>query len=185
VRVIAATHRDLPALAGSGQFRQDLYYRVSEASVWLPPLRDRLEDIEILATRMLDGVREPRCVLREDGAAFLKGHAWPGNVRELRNVLRRAAALAGNGPIDAQLLSTVLLPAPSAGRPTPTEEVPVAAASALSIAQAREAHRKEYLTKLVSQYGSDHVAIARVMGVHIKHARRLMRKYGLVPGANA
>jgi DNA-binding NtrC family response regulator len=123
---------------------------------------------------MLHVVDKPGCVVREDGIAYLKRHAWPGNVRELRNVLRRASSLASGQPIDAELLSGVLIPAalaPAASDVTITS---------MPIAEAREAHRKEYLKKLLQEHGDDHATIARIMGVNIKYARRLMRRYGFV-----
>jgi DNA-binding NtrC family response regulator len=177
VRVIAATHRDLPVLATEGRFRQDLYYRLVEASVRLPPLRNRVEDIDSLARHLLDQASGPPVVLQPDALTLLKQHRWPGNVRELRNVLRRAAATASGGSIDAALIEGAMEPTKTsfgtAGETTRTFE-------SLPIAEARDAHRKAYLTQLVERYGDDHTAIAQQMGVHIKYARRLMRKHGFI-----
>jgi len=178
VRVIAATHRDLVSRAADGTFRQDLYYRLAEASVWLPPLRNRREDIGPLARYLLDRGSGPPIALRPDAIEALEQHPWPGNVRELRNVLRRASAMATNGAIDAALLKSAMglqhhSFAPDAAETTQTF-------AALPMAKARDAHRKEYLRELHKRYGDDHAMIAQGMGVHIKYARRLMRKYGLI-----
>ncbi len=95
VRVIAATHRDLPGLVRAGDFREDLFYRLGVVPLPLPPLRERLADIVPLAEHFLAlaaGTDEPKH-LSADGAACLLAHDWPGNVRELRNAMERVAAL--------------------------------------------------------------------------------------------
>ncbi|MBX5483743.1 MAG: sigma 54-interacting transcriptional regulator [Myxococcaceae bacterium] len=102
VRIICATNRDLEALIAQGRFRQDLYYRLKGVMLELPPLRDRLEDLPILADHFLARIAQERNepVKQLSGAALdlLRRHAWPGNVRELSNVLASAAIFA-DGPI--------------------------------------------------------------------------------------
>jgi transcriptional regulator with GAF, ATPase, and Fis domain len=94
VRIIAATHRDLKAAAAAGQFRQDLYYRVSVFPIRLPPLRDRLEDIPALVWHIIRkrqyAIRRAITIVPDDVIAALQARAWPGNVRELENVIERA-----------------------------------------------------------------------------------------------
>jgi len=95
VRVVAATHRDLPSAVRAGHFREDLYYRLGVVPLRLPPLRERLADIVPLAEHFLAlaaGGREPKR-LSSDAASRLLIHSWPGNVRELRNVMERVAVL--------------------------------------------------------------------------------------------
>jgi DNA-binding NtrC family response regulator len=95
VRVVAATHRDLPSAVRAGHFRQDLYYRLGVVPLRLPPLRERLADIVPLAEHFLAlvaGGGEPKR-LSSDAASRLLIHSWPGNVRELRNAMERAAVL--------------------------------------------------------------------------------------------
>ncbi len=98
VRLVAATHRDLPALVAEGRFRADLYYRLNVVPIILPPLRERLADIVPLAEHFLarSGKR-----LSRGAASGLLAHDWPGNVRELRNVVERAAVLVRGGVIAA------------------------------------------------------------------------------------
>ncbi len=107
VRVVAATHRDLKELVREGRFREDLFYRLSVVPVRVPPLRERLEEIPLLAShllRLLCGPDAPR--LSEDALAALFTYAWPGNVRQLRNELERIVALYGaERVITAELLS--------------------------------------------------------------------------------
>jgi transcriptional regulator with PAS, ATPase and Fis domain len=95
VRVLSATHRDLPALVAAGRFREDLYYRLAVMRIDLPPLRERTEDIAPLALHFLRSHARGRAV--ELGAAALAAlgrHPWPGNVRQLENEIRRALVLA-------------------------------------------------------------------------------------------
>ncbi|PIK69480.1 sigma-54-dependent Fis family transcriptional regulator [Methylobacterium frigidaeris] len=102
VRVVAATHRDLPRLVAEGGFRQDLFYRLNVVPITLPPLRERLADILALAEHFLcwSGAGQKR--LGPEAAAALMRYPWPGNVRELRNVIERAAVLARGAVIGAE-----------------------------------------------------------------------------------
>ena len=94
VRVISATNRDLPAMVDAGTFRQDLYFRLAVLTVRIPALRERPNDIPLLARTLL--VRNhPEAHLDDPTARALMGYEWPGNVRELRNVLTRAVVLGG------------------------------------------------------------------------------------------
>jgi DNA-binding NtrC family response regulator len=103
-RLVAATHRNLPELARRGSFRQDLLYRISEFTVRIPSLRERKEDIALLAEAVLRREGFAR-MLTGDGIEYLQELPWPGNVRELRNLMRRAAVLAPTPRIDRELLS--------------------------------------------------------------------------------
>ena len=98
-RVIAATHQDIEALVEQGKFRQDLYYRLNGARILTPPLRQRPQDLAILARYFLDQIGSPR---RFSKAAIdcMRAHPWPGNVRELEQVVRRAEALAEGAEIE-------------------------------------------------------------------------------------
>ena len=100
VRILSATNADLKAMVSQGTFREDLYYRLNVIEVRLPPLVERCDDILPLADHFLAG----RGVLGEPARDALRAHAWPGNVRELRNVIERAALLAGGQAISVDLL---------------------------------------------------------------------------------
>jgi len=105
VRIIAATHRDLRAAIRQGQFREDLFYRLNVVPIRLPPLRERVEDIQDLARHFLDRARAeglPAKSLDMAATAALRAHRWPGNVRELENVMRRLAALWPDEVITAE-----------------------------------------------------------------------------------
>ena len=104
VRVVAATHRDLARMVEKGSFRRDLYYRLRVGRVKLPPLRDRGEDVLLLAKTFLAGLGQPPPRLTAAARRRLLDYHWPGNVRELKNVLEVAATLSDNDTIEADLL---------------------------------------------------------------------------------
>jgi DNA-binding NtrC family response regulator len=109
VRVLSATHRDLEAEVRSGQFREDLYYRLKVVSIELPALRERTEDIPSLADQFLGQLAtrlgRERKQLSSAALAALAGYGWPGNVRELRNVIEQAAVMAAGEQIEAEDLN--------------------------------------------------------------------------------
>ncbi len=96
VRVVAATNADLKKMIGEQQFREDLYYRLSVFPIQLPPLRERMSDLDDLAVAFTAKFH-PGVSLSDEALQILKHHAWPGNVRELRNTIERATILVGTG----------------------------------------------------------------------------------------
>ncbi|MEN2746426.1 nitrogen regulation protein NR(I) [Sphingomonas sp. T9W2] len=104
VRIVAATNKTLAAQVQSGQFREDLFYRLNVVPIALPPLRERRQDISLLARHFLDQAARdglPRKSLTAEALALLEGHDWPGNVRELENLMRRVAVLGRDAVIEA------------------------------------------------------------------------------------
>jgi transcriptional regulator with GAF, ATPase, and Fis domain len=124
VRIIGATNRDLKKEAAAGRFREDLYYRLNVFPIQAPPLRNRMEDIPLLAKHFVElsakelGCPKPR--LTRAGIAKLQGYQWPGNIRELRNVIQRAVILSRGGLLDFDLpaVESSLAPARQAARAT-------------------------------------------------------------------
>lgn len=114
VRIIAATNRDLKAEAAAGRFREDLYYRLNVFPVQAAPLRERREDIPLLARYFVDLLgKELKCAkprLTEAGVAKLQDYDWPGNIRELRNVIERAMIVAQGKALEFNLPTTVIAP---------------------------------------------------------------------------
>jgi two-component system nitrogen regulation response regulator GlnG len=111
VRIVAATHRDLRQAIRSGQFREDLFYRLNVVPIRLPPLRERAEDIPLLARHFLERARESGLdgkVLDQGAVDALRAHAWPGNVRELENLMRRLAALYPQETITGEVVRAEL-----------------------------------------------------------------------------
>ncbi|MGE0861863.1 MAG: sigma-54 interaction domain-containing protein [Gammaproteobacteria bacterium] len=109
-RLIAATHKPLREMVARGEFRQDLYYRLSAFPIHLPALRERREDLPLLVATFLGqaDARTPRCSLAPAALARLEQHDWPGNIRELRNVLERARLYADDGVIRPEHLPDYL-----------------------------------------------------------------------------
>jgi len=172
VRVLAATHRDLRAEVNAGRFRADLYYRLAVAKIVIPPLRERLEDLEPLARHFA-----ARLTGREELGPLagmlhaLRAHAWTGNVRELRNVVEAAVVM---GEVDL-------------GDGTPRPVVP-ATTTDQPIATYRDAraaavHRfeAEYLRELVERSGGNASEAARIARMDRPYLLTLLRKHGLRP----
>jgi transcriptional regulator with PAS, ATPase and Fis domain len=123
VRVIAATSRDLKQMVKEGKFREDLYYRLNVVPIQLPPLRERLSDLEALAESLLEDIASrsamPARTLTPSGLAALTAHNWPGNVRELRNTLEQAAMLTDHAGLSAEDFVGVSKSAPTAAPSLP------------------------------------------------------------------
>jgi DNA-binding NtrC family response regulator len=113
VRIVTATNKDLQRAVAEKSFREDLYFRISAVPITIPPLRDRGDDVVLLAEHFLERFRrefrKPSLELTADARARLRGYPWPGNVRELQNAIERAAILANGSEIDAAALQ---LPSP-------------------------------------------------------------------------
>jgi DNA-binding NtrC family response regulator len=132
VRVVAATNADLRQRINGGPFRQELYYRLAHFTVEVPPLRERLEDIPLLARHFpklfaAEMGREPS-PLSEEVLARLRSHDYPGNARELKNLIERALIESGGGevrPVHLHFLSTGRQPDPPAQTPAPAPELPL------------------------------------------------------------
>ena len=142
VRIIAASHRDLRQLIRAGTFREDLFYRLNVVPIRLPPLRERVEDIPVLARHFLDKVQQtglPGKMLSDEAMQRLQAHRWPGNVRELENLMRRLAALYPQEVISAEVVGGEL--AENAAQ----EDPEAIADDQERLAQAVERHIRQFL----------------------------------------
>jgi transcriptional regulator with GAF, ATPase, and Fis domain len=150
VRIIGATNRDLKKAVVAGRFREDLYYRLHVFPIQVPPLRERKDDIPLLARHFVElSVRDLKCAqprLTRAGVAKLQGYDWPGNVRELRNVIERAVILARGGTLDFDLPVTSSAHSP---RPAPRVEPQEGAAPQPEFLTEGELHRRERENLLV------------------------------------
>lgn len=169
-RIVAATHRNLPEMVARGAFREDLWFRLSVIELAIPPLRERGNDIVLLARHIADGAPLPNELLER-----LKTHPWPGNVRELRNQIRRALALG----------STAHIPPTVSGAP-PMPEGALASLthhSALRYAEARtrliDALEKSYLTELLKKHRFSVTDVAEEMELSRTHVHRLLKKHDM------
>ncbi len=169
VRVVAATNRDLEKEVKAGRFREDLFYRLSAVSVFLPPLRKRREDIELISGYLLTGisaeVNKKLTGLSAEAAEALKAYPWPGNARELRNVLGRAAALSDGKRIEVKDLFL------SQGKKTDTLE-------GLSGRTLEEIEKAAILATLKSVSGNKTEA-AKVLGIAYSTLYEKIKKYGM------
>ncbi len=170
VRIIAATNRDLEAAIRSGNFRQDLYFRLNVVQMKLPPLRDRKNDIPLLVTAFLEKFSDPQApgrAISEDAMRRLIAYDWPGNVRELENAIERAVAL-GSGPIVhvGDLPSNLQFPV-SERMPEKDEILPL-----------EELERRAILRTLRETAG-DKLTAARMLGIGKTTLYRKLKQYHL------
>jgi two-component system nitrogen regulation response regulator GlnG len=143
VRIVAATHRDLRQSIRAGAFREDLFYRLNVVPIRLPPLRDRAEDIPLLARHFLERTREaglPMKVLDQGAVERLRAYRWPGNVRELENLMRRLAAL-----YPQEVISEDVIAAELADQGSEPDHAPRAGGAPEPLAQAVERHIRQFL----------------------------------------
>jgi transcriptional regulator with PAS, ATPase and Fis domain len=163
VRIVAATNRDLTKAVAAGGFREDLFFRLAVLSVEVPPLRERTEDIAILAQSLCARLH-PDAAVSSEALEVLIRHAWPGNVRELRNVLTRAYVMGGPG-IEVSSLSFHQLS--SSSEPEPL----------VQLAFVDNAERA-YIAQVIRRNGGNRSAAARELGMARSTLLYKLRKYG-------
>ena len=180
VRVIAATHRDLEQRVREGLFREDLYYRIAGATFTVPPLRERVGDIEPIARRVVDEVGielgRPGASLTDEAMACLMGYPWPGNIRELRNELARALALSDSERIEAQSLSLRVLHG-QAGLTATASATPLPASGTL--AERLDAIEAMVLRETLLRHRWNKTRAAKELGLSRVGLRGKMVRFGL------
>jgi DNA-binding NtrC family response regulator len=163
LRVISATHRDLPRHVREGKFREDLYYRLAVLPLRLPSLRERADDIMLLAAHFLEratvALGKPLSGFDQESAAWLLAHAWPGNVRELENIVERAATLARGPHVTLKDLHVELVASAPSGSGRPT-------LAGLEL---------DYIQRVLAETGGDKRAAARLLGVSIRTIQRKLK----------
>lgn len=195
VRVIAATHRDLQAQVAEGRFRGDLYYRLNVVQLEIPALRDRLEDVGLLASYFLERAaqRTGRKGLRlaPDTVALLLKHDWPGNVRELENAIEHAVAVTDAevlGPQDlpASVRSPRLLPRHAGDGPPFDDEVMVGEAPPRRgraprdpDARSLDEVTRDHVLKALARHQGNAAAAARQLGVSRTTLWRMLKRWGV------
>ena len=171
VRVLAATHRKLEELIASGQFREDLYYRLNVVKLYIPTLAERREDIPLLAnhflSRLAERYRKSRLALAPEAMRLLVSAPWPGNVRQLLNVIEQAVALAPTEVIPESLVRQAL----DAGDTTLTP-----------LDEARRAFERDYLVRILKITGGNVTKAARLAGRTRPEFYRLLERHSLEPG---
>jgi transcriptional regulator with GAF, ATPase, and Fis domain len=187
IRVLAASHRDLKVEVERGQFREDLYFRLAVVPMLLPPLRERRQDIPLIAHKLLARIcaetspELPPLELAADALSSLSAFDWPGNVRELRNVLERSALMArAAGATQVRVL----------GVPANAQLPPLMAATeaapfdpSLSYRQTREAwesdFERRYVSWLLAAHQGNVSSAARAADMDRKYLHKLAKKHGL------
>jgi len=164
VRLVAATNRDLSREAEPGGFRRDLFFRLAVVVVNVPPLRERPDDVPLLARHIAGRLAArhgvPVSTLADDALAALSAHSWPGNVRELRNVLERAVVLRAGEPIRAGDLGL----APASGAPSPLDR----------------AHReREALLAALRRTGGRREEAAKLLGISVRTLYYRLKQWGI------
>jgi two-component system NtrC family response regulator len=169
VRIVCATHQDLKALTQQGRFREDLYYRLAEIVMNIPPLRERLGDVSLLAhafaKRFAAEQNRGSLLLREDALRRIETHQWPGNVRELENCIKRAVIMSDSGHIAADDLDLDL---PEDG------EAPI-----LDLRQIRDDAERRAILAALGRSNGNVVRAAEMLGVSRPTLYDLMHRFGL------
>jgi two-component system, NtrC family, response regulator HydG len=167
-RFVFATNHDLREDADAGKFRQDLFYRINVATVIMPPLRTRLDDIPVLADyfckKLSADMSRPPLTCSPEALAVLQQYDWPGNVRELRNILESSLMLCDRGK---ETLNVADLPAEIA-----------AVQGGIKVGSA-ERHEREALLRALRQSGGNQTQAAKLLGWHRNTVRAKLRLYGI------
>jgi DNA-binding NtrC family response regulator len=177
VRVVAATRRDLVREVNAGAFRSDLYFRVAQIRIELPPLRHRLEDIPVLVRRMVADIADEATNERVASGSLerLMRHDWPGNVRELRNVVAVALAFSKEGPIDLAANLTPMVASSSSSETKRTRGRTFQDAKRDILTH----FERDYFTALHAECGGNISEIARRSGMERAHVRAYLRRHGI------
>ena len=172
-RLVAATHRDVKQMVREETFRSDLYYRISAYPIHLPALRERREDIPLLAESLLSRVRPDRpLVLDDEARRLLVAYDFPGNIRELRNILERASLLADGDRITSEHLSL------DVARAGDVEVAPPADSRSADESALRIAERRA-LEQALAAHGGSRRALAQALGISERSLYRKLAAFGL------
>jgi Two-component response regulator PilR len=178
VRILSATHKNLSALVAEGKFREDLYYRVNVIEIRVPPLRERLEDIdelvEAIIKRLAKQMNNRSLRITDAALQALRQYHFPGNVRELENILERAATLCVGGVIDVGDLQ--LRP-----RKTPGVEVPITTAvpPGEKLGDALEDIERDAIVRALEQTRYNKTKAAALLGMTFRSLRYRIKKLGI------
>lgn len=176
VRIIAATNRDLPAMVKSGQFREDLFYRMNVINLQIPPLRERREDIPILVRHFL--IKHNRLLdknvtsLSSEALRLLLEYGFPGNVRELENIIERAVALA-----EGQYITPSDLPAGIGSPGAVTTGVAEAIAIPLFLGESLRSAERKIIERTLAHTRGNRKEAARILGISDRTLRNKLKEY--------
>jgi two-component system nitrogen regulation response regulator NtrX len=179
-RVLAATNKDLPVEIRAGRFREDLYFRLNVVPIFVPPLRERVEDVALLADHFMAMLareygRRPK-TFDPDAVAALQRYPWPGNVRELRNLVERLMIMVPGDRVSSRDLSFLehgIVATPQAAVATATTIAP--------LHDARDDFEKQYILRALAAQQGNMSRTAEVLGVERSNLYRKMRAFGIMP----
>ncbi|TVQ26047.1 MAG: sigma-54-dependent Fis family transcriptional regulator [Spirochaetaceae bacterium] len=178
VRVIAATNRDLRALVDRGGFREDLFFRLNVIPIEVPPLRDRTDDIPLLAEHFLNEFRrgdQPVRTMTPDAVDLLREYHWPGNVRELKNLFERISIMSDEELLTREAVQTFLGEREEEERADPLVE----AFDGMGLTEARDSFEKRYLEQKLRENGFNVSRTATELGIYPSNLHAKIRKYGI------
>jgi two-component system, NtrC family, response regulator PilR len=182
IRVVAATNQDLPKLVAEGRFREDLFYRINVIPIQLPPLRDRREDIPLIAEHFLakyrQGMGKSIETISGEAMAGLASYQWPGNIRELENIIERAVALEKTPTILVDSLPRHLR---GLGPAAPERACDAAAwpEAGFDLEQHVQSVERRYLAQALERAGGVQVRAAELLGMSFRSFRYYAKKYNL------
>ena len=182
-RVLAATNKDLPSEIRGGRFREDLYFRLNVVPIFVPPLRDRVEDVPLLADHFMAMLareygRRPK-TFEPDAVRALQRYGWPGNVRELRNVVERLMIMVPGERVSSRDLLFLEQGGPAVG--SATSMAPVKPALMAPLHDARDEFEKQYILRALAAQQGNMSRTAEVLGVERSNLYRKMRAFGIMP----
>ena len=169
IRILSATHQDLAGMVKSGDFREDLYYRINVIELHVPALRERGEDILQLAGFILERLGSSLDALEEKATANLLNYDFPGNVRELENMLERAVTLSGGGPISTSDLAFR----------TTTGEPERMVAPGKDLGNRIDDVQRQAIVEALEKTRSNKTAAARLLGLTFRQLRYRIKKLGI------
>lgn len=166
VRVIASSRRELEPEAAAERFRQDLYFRLAQAIVRVPPLRERSDDLELLLPQLLADAGRDDVIVSDAACEWLRNHSWPGNVRELKNVLTRALAC-----IDGEVIELDdVQPSAAADQSARLDRLPLAGITLARLEQIA-------IRQTLAQSGGNKMLAARTLGIAVSTLYEKLRRY--------
>ena len=181
VRVVAATNVDLEAAVARGRFRRDLLFRLDVVSLVVPPLRDRLDDLPLLAAHLLHKHAGEPLALTPSALDALARHAWPGNVRELENALLHAIALAPAGELGLDALPESIVPRPKGTRPVFFADADEIVSLVEGKRRAATTFERGYLVRVMWIAKGSISEAARLAGIDRTNFRRLLQRHTIDP----
>jgi two-component system response regulator PilR (NtrC family) len=184
IRVIAATNQDLTRAVAEGRFREDLFYRINVIPIALPPLRDRREDIPLLAEHFLAKysalMEKPITAISRPAIDLLVKHEWPGNIRELENVIERAVALEGTPCVQPESLPPAVRGGvPRAAAASTASDVEVLPAEGLDLEARVQEIERRYIAQALERANGVQVKAAELLGMSFRSFRYYVKKYNL------